>query len=143
MMDLYGKIFEMCEQRGINFYSTLPCSYNATFIETLSNLNGKPVNGRKPLIHVPLVREEAGVSLSAGAYLGGRKTAMVIQNQGLGNMATLMLSLNSQIDGSYRIPNLYIISQRGLEGEKIQVQKALGEKSKKILDLIKRRKKRL
>jgi len=55
------------------------------------------------------------VSLSAGAYLGARKTAMVIQNQGLGNMVTQMLSLNSHFNGSYRIPNVLIISHRGLE----------------------------
>ena len=136
-MDIYDEIFRMCSQHGITFYSTLPCSYNLKFIQKLEELDGKILeNTDKPLIHIPLVREESGVSLSAGAYLGGRKTAMVIQNQGLGNMITQILSLNSHLNGSYRIPNLLIISHRGLENEKINAQKPVGSKSKEILDLV-------
>lgn len=136
-MDIYDKIFEMCSEHDITFYSTLPCSHNLKFIQKLEELDGKILkSANKPLIHIPLVREETGVSLSAGAYLGGRKTAMVIQNQGLGNMVTLMLSLNSHLNGSYRIPNLLIISHRGLESEKISAQKPIGSKSKELLDLV-------
>ena len=115
-MDIYDEIFRMCSEHGIPFYSTLPCSHNLEFIQKLEELDGIILeNADKPLIHIPLVREESGVSLNAGAYLGGRKTAMVIQNQGLGNMVTQMLSLNSHFNGSYRIPNVLIISHRGLE----------------------------
>jgi len=136
-MDIYDEVFKMCSEHGITFYSTLPCSHNLKFIQKLEELDGKILeNVDKPLIHIPLVREESGVSLSAGAYLGGRKTAMVIQNQGLGNMITQMLSLNSHLYGSYRIPNLLIISHRGLENEKINAQKPVGSKSKEILDLV-------
>ena len=136
-MDIYDEIFKMCSEHGITFYSTLPCSHNLKFIQKLEELDGEILEkAGKPLIHIPLVREESGVSLSAGAYLGGRRTAMVIQNQGLGNMVTQMLSLNSHLNGSYRIPNLLIISHRGLENEKIDAQKPVGSKSKEILDLI-------
>jgi sulfopyruvate decarboxylase subunit beta len=136
-MDIYDEIFKMCSEHGITFYSTLPCSHNLKFIQKLEELDGEILeNTDKPLIHIPLVREESGVSLSAGAYLGGRNTAMVIQNQGLGNMITQMLSLNSHLKGSYRIPNLLIISHRGLENEKISAQKPVGSKSKEILDLV-------
>jgi len=136
-MDVYDEIFKMCSAHGITFYSTLPCSHNLKFIQKLEKLDGKILeNADKPLIHIPLVREESGVSLSAGAYLGGRKTAMVIQNQGLGNMITQMLSLNSHLNGSYKIPNLLIISHRGLENEKINAQKPVGSKSEEILDLV-------
>ena len=136
-MDIYDEIFRMCSEHGVTFYSTLPCSHNLEFIQKLEELDGEILEATdKPLIHIPLVREESGVSLSAGAYLGGRKTAMVIQNQGLGNMITQMLSLNSHLNGSYRIPNLLIISHRGLENEKINAQKPVGSKSKEILDLV-------
>ncbi len=136
-MDIYDEIFRMCSEHGVSFYSTLPCSYNLKFIKKLEELDGEVLaNTDEKLIHIPLVREESGVSLSAGAYLGGRKTAMVIQNQGLGNMITQMLSLNSDLVGSYRIPNLLIISHRGLENEKINAQKPVGSKTKEILDLV-------
>lgn len=137
MKEIYDEIFTICTEYGVDFYCTLPCSHNITFIQKLEELEGKIMSeGGKPLVHIPLVREESGVSLCAGAYLGGRKTAMVIQNQGLGNMVTLMLSLNSNLNGSYNIPNLLIISHRGVEGEVISAQKPLGTKTEEILDLV-------
>ncbi len=137
LMDIYDEIFKMCSAHGVTFYSSLPCSHNLKFIQKLESLDGEILkNTDKPLIHIPLVREESGVSLSAGAYLGGRKTAMIIQNQGLGNMITLMISLNSHLKGSYSIPNLLIISHRGLANEKIDAQKPIGSKTKDILDLV-------
>jgi len=137
MKEIYDKIFDICTEKGIDFYCTLPCSHNITLIQKLEELDGRVLKeGAKPLIHIPLVREESGVSLCAGAYLGGRKTAMIIQNQGLGNMVTLMLSVNSNLNGSYNIPNLLIISHRGMEGEKIPAQKPLGIKTEEILDLV-------
>jgi len=135
-MDIYDEILKICLEYGFSFFSTLPCSYNINMIKNLEKLKGKVLDERNlSLIHIPLVREESGVSISAGAYLGGKKTAMVIQNQGLGNMLTQLLSFNSHLNGSYRIPNLYIISHRGLDGEKISAQKPLGIKTKEILDI--------
>lgn len=136
-MSIYDKILDICLEEGFSFFSTLPCSYNTTMLEKLDELNGKTINNSPlKLIHIPLVREESGVALNAGAFIGGRKTAMVFQNQGLGNMVTQMLSLNSDLEGSYHIPNLYIVSLRGQEGEKIGAQKPVGEKTKDILDLV-------
>lgn len=120
------EIFEMCVNRGFDFFSTLPCAYNVDLIERSQERDG--------IISVPLVREESGVALSAGAYLGGRKTAMVFQNQGLGNMEGQLLVLNSHVEGSYRFPNLYIISHRGVQGERIQAQKPMGRETINILD---------
>ena len=137
LMDIYEHILEICLDHGFTFYSSLPCSYNTTMLEKLNQLNGTRIKSvSKELIHIPLVREESGVALNAGAYLGGRKTAMVLQNQGLGNMVTQMLSLNSDLEGSYNIPNLLIISHRGQEGEKINAQKPVGNKTREILDLV-------
>ncbi|TXT66920.1 MAG: putative Sulfopyruvate decarboxylase [Promethearchaeota archaeon] len=141
-MGIYNLLFTTLIKAGINFYSTLPCSYNVEFIQKLEetiNQSNYLRNIKKELPsnihHVPLVREESGVALSAGAYIGGAKTAMLFQNQGLGNMITQLLALNSQQEGSYKIPNIYIISHRGLEGEKIAAQKPLGKKTGNILDL--------
>jgi len=124
--NINDEIFRMCLDHGFDFFSTLPGSYNVDLI--------KKIQECREVVHVPLVREESGVALNAGAHLGGRKTAMVIQNQGLGNMEGQILALNSHFEGSYRIPNLYIISHRGLEGEKIEAQKPMGKETLKILD---------
>ncbi|MBD3194994.1 MAG: hypothetical protein GF317_08070 [Candidatus Lokiarchaeota archaeon] len=136
-MDIYAKILEICLDQSFDFFSSLPCSYNIDLIQKLENLDGiyKCESGNT-LKHVPLVREESGVVLNAGAALTGRKTAMILQNQGLGNMLGQMLSFNSQMEGSYKIPNLYIISHRGSSGEKISAQKPMGKISSDILDLV-------
>ncbi len=135
-MKIYKKILNKCINFDINFYSYLPCSFNVGIINELSkfdkNLNK---NNKYKITAISLVREESGVALSAGAYLGGQKTAMIIQSQGLGNMLTQMLAINSQGEGSYKIPNFYIISHRGLNKEKIQSQKPMGRNVKKILDI--------
>ena len=39
-----------------------------------------------------LTREEEGIGLCAGAYLGGKKTAILMQNSGLGNSINHCLS---------------------------------------------------
>ena len=48
------------------------------------------------IIHVPVTREEEGFGICAGAYLGGKKTAILMQNSGLGNSVNIWLHyLNS------------------------------------------------
>ena len=39
----------------------------------------------KDIAHVPVGREEEGIGVCAGAHLGGKKTAMLMQNGGLLN----------------------------------------------------------
>lgn len=135
-MTLYTKILDICLEHGINFYTSLPCSYNINILKELKKLKYQTRKQSTNSFHyVPLVREESGVGLCAGASLGGAKSAMILQNQGLGNMITQLIALNGTSEGSYAFPNLYIISHRGTEGEKIMAQKPLGRKTEEILDL--------
>ena len=39
----------------------------------------------KTITHVPVGREEEGIGVCSGAHLGGKKTAMLMQNGGLLN----------------------------------------------------------
>ncbi|TXT60546.1 MAG: putative Sulfopyruvate decarboxylase [Promethearchaeota archaeon] len=135
-MDVYSKILEKCLENSFDFFASLPCSYNIHLIRELEGLHKTyECKSGNTLLHIPLVREESGVALSAGAYMGGRRTAMVIQNQGLGNMLGQLFSFNSQMQGSYKIPNLYIISHRGTNGEKIEAQKPMGKRTPDLLEL--------
>lgn len=135
-MNLYPKILDECLDHGVNFYTSLPCSYNIDIIKKLEDFtNENSDNQENSLYFTPLVREESGVGLCAGASLGGAKPAMILQNQGLGNMITQLIVLNGEFDGSYAFPNLYIVSHRGSKGEKISAQKPLGKRTEAILDL--------
>jgi sulfopyruvate decarboxylase subunit alpha len=63
---------------------------------------------------VRLAKEEEGVGVSAGAYLAGMKSAMLMQNHGF------LAAINGIVSCAqlYRIPLLMLISQRGDFGER-------------------------
>lgn len=66
------------------------------------------------MILVRLAKEEEGVGISAGAYLSGTKSAMLMQNHGF------LASINGIVSLAqlYRIPLLMLISHRGEFGER-------------------------
>lgn len=63
---------------------------------------------------VRLAKEEEGVGISAGAYLSGVKSAMLMQNHGF------LASVNGIVSCAqlYRLPLLMLISARGEFGER-------------------------
>jgi sulfopyruvate decarboxylase subunit alpha len=68
-----------------------------------------------PAVHlVRLAKEEEGVGISAGAYLAGAKSAMLMQNHGFLQSVNGIVSLAHL----YRIPLLMLISYRGEFGER-------------------------
>jgi len=81
------------------------------------------------LQHIPLTREEEGVGICAGATLAGKRTAIILQNTGIGNMINALLSLT----GFYQLPLALFISHRGVYKEKIAAQIPMGEKLPGIL----------
>ncbi|MEZ4457596.1 MAG: thiamine pyrophosphate-binding protein [Gemmatimonadales bacterium] len=63
---------------------------------------------------VRLAKEEEGVGISAGAYLAGAKSAMLMQNHGFLAAVNGIVSCGQL----YRLPLLMLISQRGDMGER-------------------------
>jgi len=61
---------------------------------------------------VPLTTEEEGVALATGAWLGGEKSALLMQSSGVGNCIN-MLGMAVEC----RIPLLMIVTMRGQWGE--------------------------
>jgi sulfopyruvate decarboxylase subunit alpha len=88
------------------------------------------VGGDPAIIHVPVTREEEGVGLCAGAWMGGRKPALLMQNSGLGNCINALASL----DLLFGIPLLMIISHRGSAGEPMVGQMPMGRLTSRLLD---------
>jgi sulfopyruvate decarboxylase subunit alpha len=66
------------------------------------------------MILVRLAKEEEGVGISAGAYLAGVKSAMLMQNHGF------LAAVNGIVSCAqlYRIPLLMLITHRGEFGER-------------------------
>ena len=107
---------------GINFAASVPC----VNLKKLLNL----VSDDPDIIHVPVTREEEGVGICAGAWMGGQNPALLMQNSGLGNSINALASL----DFLYGIPLLMVISHRGGEGEPIVGQVPMGQLTVPLLD---------
>lgn len=100
---------------GIDFFCSLPCNMLAGIIRI--------IDGRDDLDHIPITREEEGVGIAAGAHLGGKNPAILMQNSGLGNSINALLSLTTL----YRMPLLLLMSHRGGRYERIVAQMPMGD----------------
>ncbi|MEQ8227747.1 MAG: thiamine pyrophosphate-binding protein [Rhodospirillales bacterium] len=78
---------------------------------------------------IPLTTEEEGVSLAAGAWLGGERAVMLIQSSGVGNCIN-MLSLSN----TCRFPLFMIVSMRAQWREFNPWQKPMGEGTRPTLE---------
>jgi sulfopyruvate decarboxylase alpha subunit len=81
---------------------------------------------------VPLTREEEGVGILAGGYLGGARGALLLQSSGLGNSLNALAGLSV----AYRIPFLVFISPRGRLAEFNPSQVPMGRAVPKVLDAL-------
>jgi sulfopyruvate decarboxylase subunit alpha len=79
------------------------------------------------LLHVPLSREEEGVGIAAGAFLGGRMPALVIQNAGLLNACNALVTTAIQ----FEIPMLLLVWYAGHLGDSSFMR--LGEVTEPVL----------
>jgi sulfopyruvate decarboxylase alpha subunit len=81
---------------------------------------------------VPLTREEEGVGILAGGYLGGARGALLLQSSGLGNSLNALGGLPL----AYRIPFLMLVSPRGRLAEFNPSQVPMGRALPKLLDAL-------
>lgn len=120
-MDSSEAIFNGLKDAGIDFIVSVPC-VNLSKLLNMIDEDGE-------IIHVPVTREEEGIGICAGAYLGGMKPAILMQNSGLGNSINGLKSLTEL----YEFPLLMIMSHRGTEGENICGQVPMGESTPLLL----------
>ncbi len=99
-------IVEGLKQVGIDFVATLP---DLKLVEVIKVIDEDP-----DIKHVPLCREEEGVGICAGAYLTGKKTALLMQNAGLLNSCNGLTTTCLQ----FQIPILLLIYYAGDLGDR-------------------------
>lgn len=120
-----GLVVDALARSGMNLACSVPCSLLAGVL--------KEISIRSDIIYVPVTREEEGVGVCAGAFLGGGKPVLLMQNSGLGNSLNALLSLTS----FYKIGLLILIGFRGRSGEeRINAQVPMGEATPRLLSLI-------
>jgi sulfopyruvate decarboxylase subunit alpha len=86
-------IVESMKEAGVSFVTSLP---DANLAKLLALVDADP-----ELPHVTLAREEEGIGICTGAYMGGRTPAIIMQNGGFLNscnaLATTALNFNIPI----------------------------------------------
>ncbi len=120
-----GKEFvERLEDLGYDFFAGVPCS----LIEGV--LSALDVHPRLP--YLAAVREDVAVGLAAGAWLGGKRPAVLFQNSGLGTGLNALASLALL----YKLPSLLVVTWRG-SGEADAPEHLLtGAITPRLLDLL-------
>lgn len=78
---------------------------------------------------VTLTTEEEGIALAAGAYLGGGRSALLMQSSGVGNCVN-MLSLPQVCN----MPLLLLVTMRGEWGEFNPWQVPMGQSTPAVLE---------
>ncbi len=108
---------------GFDFYSGVPCSF-------LKNLINYSINECE---YIAAANEGEAVAIASGAYLGGRKAVVLMQNSGLTNAISPLTSLNY----SFQIPVLGFVSLRGEPGVNDEPQHELmGQITTNFLELM-------
>lgn len=99
-------IVQGLKKAGVNFIATLP---DLKIVEVIKAVDKDP-----DIKHVPLCREEEGVGICAGAYLTGKKTALLMQNGGFLNSCNGLTTTCLQ----FQIPLLLLIYYAGDLGDR-------------------------
>ena len=94
-------ILRELKKAGIDLVASLPDQWIG---ELIRQLDGDP-----DITHIKLAREDDGVGICAGAFLGGRKAALVCQNSGV------LLAVNAlgAMAFHHQVPLLILAAHRG------------------------------
>jgi phosphonopyruvate decarboxylase len=112
------------DRQGFDFYTGVPCSLVESLIAALE--------ADRPAPWIPAVREDVAVGLAAGAWLGGRRPVVVMQNSGLGTSLNALASLSLM----YGFPALLIVTWRGFGGRDAPEHILMGEISPSLLQIL-------
>ncbi len=78
---------------------------------------------------VPLTSEEEGIGLAAGAWLGGERSALLMQSSGVGNTINALGMVKE-----CRLPLVMLVTMRGEHGEFNPWQLPMGQATRATLE---------
>jgi phosphonopyruvate decarboxylase len=109
---------------GFDFFCGVPCS----LLKGLVSLLEQDAAAR----YVSATREDSALGMAAGAFFGGRRPMVLMQNSGLGVSVNALASLHTL----YEIPVLLVISWRGEDRSDAPEHWMMGEITHPLLDLL-------
>ena len=120
-MSISSKIVEDFVNNNIEFVTTVPCKQLAGVIDNIET--------SKDIFHIPSNKEDEGIGLCAGAYMGGKRSAIIMQNTAIGVTINTLVTLTQY----YRMPLPMLISYRGELGEPVACQVEMAVHTKALL----------
>ena len=120
--ELSQRIVDDLAANDIGFVTTVPCKQLAGVIEAVDKHNA--------IRHVPSNKEDEGMGLCAGAYMGGVRPCIIMQNTAIGVTINTLATLIQ----FYQIPLPMLISYRGEVGEKVACQVEMALHTKALLN---------
>ena len=124
-MSVNDVIMSALHENNVEFVTTVPCKQLAGVIEKIEQDSN--------ILHVPSNREDEGIGLCAGAYMGGKRHAIIMQNTAIGVTINALATLIQY----YHIPLPMLISYRGEIGEPVACQVEMAVHTKALLDHMK------
>jgi sulfopyruvate decarboxylase alpha subunit len=121
--DWRDEIFRVLKQSGIAQVGYVPDAGHARLIDL--------VRADPEIDAIALTTEEEGVAVAAGAWLGGQRSALLMQSSGVGNCVN-MLSLAKNC----RFPLVMLVTMRGEWAEFNPWQVPMGTKTAAALELM-------
>ena len=123
-MKISQKIIINLKEGGADFFLSVPCKLLANMITILEN--------DKDIYYSAVPREEEGMGICAGAYLGNKLPCIMMQNTGIGNSVNSIVSLLQL----YQIPIIFLVSYRGTSGESVGAQGGMASVTEDILNTL-------
>ena len=119
-----GELFDGLLAAGLDFFTGVADSTLKGLFARLERTAGDA--------WVPAVAEDLAVGLAVGAYLGGRRPAVLMQNSGLG----LSFNALSSLAVLYRIPLLLVVGWRGWDGRDAPEHELSGRTTLALLEAL-------
>lgn len=121
MQSVETLIMQALRDNAIRFVTTVPCKQLAGIITQIEQADD--------ILHVPANREDEGMGLCAGAFLGGSRPMIIMQNTAIG----VTINALSTLIQFYRMPLPMLISYRGEVGEPVACQVEMAVHTKPLL----------
>ena len=120
-MSVNQQIIDDLKEAKIEFVTTVPCKQLGGVIDL--------VEEDPAIMHVPSNKEDEGMGLCAGAYMGGKRSCIIMQNTAIGVTINTLATLIQ----FYNIPLPMLISYRGEIGERVACQVEMAVHTKALL----------
>ena len=120
-MGINQKIVADFVANKIELVTTVPCKQLAGVIDE--------VEKSEDIYHIPANKEDEGMGICAGAWMGGKRSAIIMQNTAIGVTINTLATLIQY----YRMPLPMLISYRGELREPVACQVEMAVHTKALL----------